>query len=359
MFLEAKEKLFDRKKIVEQLLSDPSILSDLKKYQELTKEYSYLEEITFAFDRYDKVLSEIDVNKELIGAENQDSDFRELVESETAKLEDEKNSLELKISELLLPKDKNDDRNTIVEIRAGTGGEEAALFASELFRMYSKYAEKQGWKLETMDTNPTDLGGIKEIIFSIDGSSVYRKFRYESGVHRVQRVPVTESSGRIHTSAVTVAVLPEAEPVEVEIDPKDIRVDVFRSSGPGGQSVNTMDSAVRITHFPTKIIVQCQDEKSQLRNKQKAMRVLRARLLERMETEKNKERAEARKAQVSTGDRSAKIRTYNFPQNRITDHRIGLTIYDLENVLEGNLDTLIGELMKHDYNQTMQEIYNS
>lgn len=359
MFFDAKDKLLDRKKKVELMLSDSAVLSDLKKYQELTKEYAYLEEITATFEIYEKTLAEIKSHAELLETSNPEPDFRDLVEAEQEKLENQKSMLEIKISELLLPKDKNDERNTIVEIRAGTGGEEAALFAAQLFRMYSKYAEKQGWKLETMDTNPTDLGGIKEIIFSIDGNSVYRKFRYESGVHRVQRVPITESSGRIHTSAVTVAVLPEAEPIEVEIDPKDIRVDVFRSSGPGGQSVNTMDSAVRITHFPTKIIVQCQDEKSQLRNKQKAMRVLRARLLERIETEKNKERAQARKEQVSTGDRSAKIRTYNFRDNRITDHRIGLTIYDLENVLEGNMDVLIGELIKHDYNQTMQEIYSN
>ncbi|MEW6534720.1 MAG: peptide chain release factor 1 [Candidatus Auribacterota bacterium] len=356
MFLQVKGKFIKRKEEVEVLLSDPAVIADRKKYQELTREYSQLEEINAHFSDYERVTSELESNRELLQDDSSDAEFTELLRSDIEKLEKEEAVLERKIKELLLPADKNDDRNTIVEIRAGTGGEEAALFAAELFRMYSRYAEKQGWRIETMDTNDTGLGGIKEIIFSVEGNQVYRKFRYESGVHRVQRVPQTESSGRLHTSAVTVAVLPEAEVVEIEIDPKDLRIDTFRSSGPGGQSVNTMDSAVRITHLPTKIVVQCQDEKSQLKNKTKALRVLRARLMEKYESEKQKERAEARRAQVSTGDRSAKIRTYNFPQNRVTDHRIGLSLYNLENIIDGELDELLGELMAYDYKQVMEQM---
>lgn len=358
MFDEVKDKFFDRKGNVEKLLADPDIIGDRQRYQELTREYSYLEELTNLLQSYDEVVTELDTHRDLLEDGSHEEDFVELIKSELEELEQRHKFLERKIKELLLPRDKNDNRSTIVEIRAGTGGEEAALFAAELYRMYSRYAETQGWKTEPMDTNDTGLGGIKEIIFSVQGDGVYRKFRYESGVHRVQRVPVTESGGRIHTSAVTVAVLPEAEAVEVEIDPKDLRIDTYRSSGPGGQSVNTMDSAVRITHLPTKIVVQCQDEKSQLKNKQKAMRVLRARLLEQIETERNKERSDARRAQVSTGDRSAKIRTYNYPQNRVTDHRIGLTLYDLDNILNGEIDELLGELMAYDYKQLMEQMVN-
>lgn len=356
MLLQAKSKFLNRKKEVESLLSTPDVINDRKQYQELTKEYSSLEAVCRAFEEYEDVNAEIISNKELIESPDQDEEFMELVNSEMEQLTLRQKNLENKIKEFLLPKDKNDDRNIIMEIRAGTGGEEAALFATGLFRMYSRYAEKQGWKIETMDTNYTGLGGLKEIVFSVAGDMVYKKVRYESGVHRVQRVPVTESSGRIHTSAVTVAVLAEAETIEVEVDPKDLRIDTYRSSGPGGQSVNTMDSAVRITHIPTKIVVQCQDEKSQLKNKNKAMRVLRARLLEQKEEEQNKERAESRKSQVSSGDRSAKIRTYNYPQNRVTDHRIGLTLYNLDGILEGELDEIIGELMAFDYKKFMETL---
>ncbi len=356
MLLQARSKFIDRKKEVESLLSTPEVINDRKQYQELTKEYASLENICRAFEEYEDVNTEIAANKELIESPDQDEEFMELVNSEMEQLALRQKNLENKIKEFLLPKDKNDDRNIIMEIRAGTGGEEAALFATSLFRMYSRYAEKQGWKVETMDTNYTGLGGLKEIVFSVAGDMVHKKIRYESGVHRVQRVPVTESSGRIHTSAVTVAVLPEAETIEVEIDPKDLRIDTYRSSGPGGQSVNTMDSAVRITHIPTKIVVQCQDEKSQLKNKNKAMRVLRARLLEQKEEKQNRERAESRKSQVSSGDRSAKIRTYNYPQNRVTDHRIGLTLYNLDGILEGELDEIIGELMAFDYKSFMETL---
>ncbi len=356
MLLKAKSKFLNRKKEVETLLSTPDVINDRKQYQELTKEYSSLESVCRAFEEYEDVNAEIISNKELIASPDQDEEFMELVNSEMEQLTLRQKNLENKIKEFLLPKDKNDDRNIIMEIRAGTGGEEAALFATGLFRMYSRYAEKQGWKIETMDTNYTGLGGLKEIVFSVAGDMVYKKIRYESGVHRVQRVPVTESSGRIHTSAVTVAVLAEAETVEIEVDPKDLRIDTYRSSGPGGQSVNTMDSAVRITHIPTKIVVQCQDEKSQLKNKNKAMRVLRARLLEQKEEEQSRERAEARKSQVSSGDRSAKIRTYNYPQNRVTDHRIGLTLYNLDGILEGEMDEIIGELMAFDYKTFMETL---
>ena len=359
MFGNVRGKFSKRKEELEKLLSDPAVIAVRDKFQEYTKEYSLVEEVDKSLAEYEQVTKEIETNKELLESHYADSEFVELVKSDIENLKEKHKQLELRIQELLLPKNKNDDRNTIVEIRAGTGGEEAALFASDLFRMYSRYAERQGWRIETMDTNVTGLGGIKEIIFSVQGTNVHKKFQYESGVHRVQRVPVTESSGRLHTSAVTVAVLPEAELIEVQIDQKDLRIDTFHSSGPGGQSVNTMDSAVRITHLPTKIVVQCQDEKSQLKNKQKALRVLRARLYEQIEEEKNKERAEERRAQVSTGDRSAKIRTYNFPQNRITDHRIGLTLYNLDYILEGNLEELIGGLIEYDYKQVVEETFGN
>lgn len=353
------EKYINRKNELEKLMADPAVIGDRQKYQQLTKEYSLVDEIQKIYNEISRVENEIKSNEELLASDEADEEFIELVENELVELRGRQKKLNVKIKGLVLPKDKNDDRNTIVEIRAGTGGEEAALFASELYRMYSKYAETQGWKVEPMDTNTTDLGGIKEIIFSVTGESVHKKLKYESGVHRVQRVPVTESSGRLHTSAVTVAVLPEAEIVEVEIDLKDLRIDTYRSSGPGGQSVNTMDSAVRITHLPTKIVVQCQDEKSQLKNKTKAMRVLRARLLEKMESEQNKEIVEARRAQISTGDRSVKIRTYNYPQNRVTDHRYNISLYDLENILNGALGALINEILAYNFKLFIDESFKS
>lgn len=359
MFMQACESYLKRKKEVEQLIADPDIIADREEYQKLTREFSFLEELESVYSTYTTVRSEIESNEEMIESDGLDDDFMELVRSDLESLEEREKQLELKLKELLLPKDKNDDRNTIVEIRAGTGGEEASLFAAELYRMYSRYAEEQGWKLETMDTTPTSLGGIREIVFSLSGDAVYKKMRYESGVHRVQRVPVTESSGRLHTSAVTVAVLPEPEAIEINIDPKDLRIDTYRSSGPGGQSVNTMDSAVRITHIPTKIVVQCQDEKSQLKNKTKALRVLRARLLEQQEEQEHAERAQERRSQVSTGDRSVKIRTYNYPQNRVTDHRYNLTIYDLENILTGALDQIISEILAHNYQEYIEKNFGT
>jgi peptide chain release factor 1 len=278
-----------------------------------------------------------------------------MARDEIETLNTKKAELEKELKRLLLPKDPNDQKNVIVEIRAGTGGEEAALFVSDLFRMYSRYAENNGWKLEVMSHHPTGVGGLKEIIALIQGRSAYSRLKYESGIHRVQRVPDTEAQGRIHTSAVTVAVLPEAEDVEVHIEPNEIRVDVFRSMGPGGQSVNTTDSAVRITHFPTGLVVTCQDEKSQLKNKNKAMKVLRSRLLDQMTREQEEKRSEQRRSQVGTGDRSGRIRTYNFPQGRVTDHRIGLTLYKLEAILQGALDAVIDELVTFFQAQALQQ----
>jgi peptide chain release factor 1 len=289
-------------------------------------------------------------------AEEQEDEFRLMLEEEMDSLRDRKKQLEEKLRIMLLPKDPDDDKSVIMEIRAGTGGEEAALFANDLFRMYSRYAESQGWKIDIMDSHFTDIGGIKELIFVVDGPGVYSKLKYESGVHRVQRVPTTESGGRIHTSAATVAVLPEAEEVEVAIDPNELRVDVYCSSGPGGQSVNTTQSAVRITHLPTGLVVTCQDEKSQHKNKAKALRVLRARLKEVLEEEKNAELAGARRSQVGTGDRSERIRTYNFPQGRVSDHRINLTLHKLDSILEGDLKEIIEALIAHDQAERMKQV---
>jgi peptide chain release factor 1 len=277
-------------------------------------------------------------------------------EREEEELREKKAALEQQLKVLLLPRDPNDDKNVIMEIRAGTGGEEAALFAADLFRMYTRFAELKGWRTEIMDSHYTDLGGIKEIIFLIEGRGAYSQLKFESGVHRVQRVPTTESGGRIHTSAATVAVLPEAEEVDVDINPNDLRIDVFCSTGPGGQSVNTTQSAVRITHIPTGIVVSCQDEKSQHKNKEKAMRVLRARLLDQAQQEQQQKMASARKSQVGTGDRSERIRTYNFPQNRVTDHRIGLTLHRLQEVLMGNLQEIIDSLITTDQAERLQQV---
>ncbi len=276
----------------------------------------------------------------------QEQDFVELAKQELSELRGRKTATETALEELLFEEDPDANKNIIVEIRAGTGGLEASLFASDLFRMYSKYAAGQGWKVETLSLSPSEAGGFKEVIFGITGTGVYRKMKYESGVHRVQRVPVTEASGRIHTSTVSVAVLPEAEEVDIKIDPKDLRIDVFRSSGPGGQSVNTADSAVRITHIPTGLVVSCQDERSQLKNKTKALKVLRARLLDKAASLQHEKIAKERKTQIGTGERSEKIRTYNYPDRRVTDHRIGLTLHKLENILEGDLEDIISQLLK-------------
>ncbi len=338
---------------LEQQLSLPDIFSDQEKYKKISKAHSELTEIVTTFRQYKKVLAEIDENKELL--KDKDPEIRDLAAMELEGLKESKKELEERLKILLIPRDPLDEKNIILEIRAGTGGEEAALFAADLFRMYNRYAESRNWKVEIMDANETGTGGFKEIIASISGQQVYSRLKYESGVHRVQRVPVTESQGRIHTSAVTVAILPEAEEVDVKIEPSDLRIDVFRASGPGGQSVNTTDSAVRITHIPTGIVVSCQDEKSQHKNKAKALKVLRSRLLKIMQEEQKRELDASRKAQVGTGDRSERIRTYNFPQGRVTDHRINLTLYNLEAILEGKLDDIIDPLIQYFQAEAIKE----
>ena len=337
---------------LESLLRDPQILNKQREYSKVAKERAELEEIVTCYREWKKVEREIQENRELLN-EN-DEAIRELAKEEVSVLRERKEEIESRIKILILPKDPNDSKNVILEIRAGTGGEEAALFAASLFRMYSRYAESRGWRVEVMNSNPTGLGGLKEIIVLIEGKGAYSRLKFESGVHRVQRVPVTEGSGRIHTSAVTVAVLPEADEVEVEIDPKELRVDVFRSSGPGGQSVNTTDSAVRVTHIPTGLVVSCQDEKSQHKNRAKALKVLRARLLEKREEERRSKIAATRKLMVGSGDRSERIRTYNFPQGRVTDHRINFTLYKLERVMEGELNELLDALTTHYQAEALQ-----
>ena len=328
---------------LEEDLGNPDLLSNQKEYQQVAKEHSELAPIAEKYERYKKLKEQVQENQALFERE-EDPEMRELIRDEIAGLKDRLDAAENELKLMLVPKDPNDDRNVILEIRAGTGGEEAALFVADLFRMYSRYAETRRWKVEILDSNPTGIGGFKEIIASINGKAAYSRLKFERGVHRVQRIPVTESQGRIHTSAVTVAVLPEAEEVDVFIDPNDIRVDVFRSSGPGGQSVNTTDSAVRITHIPSGLVVICQDEKSQHKNKAKALKVLRARLLDSMQREQEAKIAQDRKSQVGTGDRSERIRTYNFPQNRVSDHRINLTLYKLDVILTGMLDELVDPL---------------
>jgi len=326
-------------------LSDPKIVSKQGLYQKYAKEHADLRELVEAIREYNKVRGQIEEYEVL--AEG-DDDLKAIVKEEMPQLKQKKSDLEEKLNVLLLPKDPNDDKNVFLEIRAGTGGDEAGLFAGDLFRMYAKYAEAQGWKVEVVSSSPAGgMGGFKEIIAQIDGKGAYSRLKYESGVHRVQRVPVTEAQGRIHTSAVTVAIMPEAEDVEINIDPNELRVDVYRSTGHGGQSVNTTDSAVRITHLPTGLVVTCQDEKSQLKNKNKAMKVLRARLLDAEIQRQDAEQAQVRKSQVGSGDRSERIRTYNFPQGRITDHRINLTRYDLDNFINGNIGAMIDALSSH------------
>ena len=328
---------------LEEELGNPDLLSNQKEYQQVAKERSDLAPIVERYSHYKKLKEQVQENQALFERE-EDPEMRELIRDEIAGLKDQLDAAENGLKLMLAPKDPNDDRNVILEIRAGTGGEEAALFVADLFRMYSRYAEMRRWKVEILDSNPTGIGGFKEIIASVNGKGAFSRLKFERGVHRVQRIPVTESQGRIHTSAVTIAVLPEAEEVDVFIDPNDLRVDVFRSSGPGGQSVNTTDSAVRITHVPTGLVVICQDEKSQHKNKAKALKVLRARLLDSMQREQEAKIAQDRKNQVGTGDRSERIRTYNFPQNRVSDHRINLTLYKLDVRLTGMLDELIDPL---------------
>lgn len=327
-------------------LSDPQIVAKPNLYQKYAKEHADLRELVDAIRRYEKIRASIEDCQELL--EGNDAELREMVKEELPQLQQDKAELEEKIKIMLLPKDPNDDKNVFLEIRAGTGGEEAGLFVGDLFRMYARYAESLGWKVEIVSSSPAGgMGGFKEIIAQIEGNGAYSRLKYESGTHRVQRVPVTEAQGRIHTSAVTVAIMPEAEEVELTIDPNELRIDVYRSTGHGGQSVNTTDSAVRITHLPTGLVVTCQDEKSQLKNKVKAMKVLRARLLDAMTQKQNAEISEARKNQVGSGDRSERIRTYNFPQGRVTDHRIGLTRYDLDNFINGDIGEMIDALATH------------
>jgi peptide chain release factor 1 len=324
-------------------LSDPKIIADQPLFQKLAKAYSAISDLVESFQEYKRVTADLATAKEML--EEETGAAATMLKAEIEQLEAEESRLTEELRVLLLPKDPNDEKNVIVEIRAGTGGEEAALFAADLFRMYSRYAEMKGWRLEILNTSESDLRGFKEIVFMIEGERVYSRMKYESGVHRVQRVPETEASGRIHTSAATVAVLIEAEEVDVEINSNDLRVDVFRAGGHGGQCVNTTDSAVRITHLPTGLVVTCQDEKSQLKNKEKAMKVLRARLLKKFQSEQQQEMAQARRDMVGSGDRSERIRTYNFPQNRLTDHRINLTLYHLDSIIEGNLDEVIKPLI--------------
>ncbi|MBI4621191.1 MAG: peptide chain release factor 1 [Desulfobacterales bacterium] len=330
---------------LDRLLSNPEVLKDQKRYKQIAREHSDLSEIVELYRNYRRINDEIEENKILL--DEDDEEIRELAKSEIHVLQQKFSEFEKRLRILIIPKDPNDGKNIFLEIRAGTGGDEASLFAAVLFKMYCKYAEVNNWKIDIMDRNVTGMGGFKEIIALIEGKGVYSKLKYESGVHRVQRVPSTEAQGRIHTSTVTVAILPEADEVEVQIDPNDLKIDVFRSSGPGGQSVNTTDSAVRITHLPTGLVVTCQDEKSQHKNKAKALRVLNARLLDKLSEEQKSEISETRKNQVGTGERSERIRTYNFPQGRITDHRIGLTLYKLDKVLEGDIDEIIDALTTH------------
>jgi peptide chain release factor 1 len=340
---ERLDSLLLRFEEVSRLVQNPDIVKDQKKYRDIMKEFSYLSEISNSNNDIEGLKNKVEEAKALIQDEK-DPEMKELAREELKDLETRLKDNEDRLKFLLIPRDPLDEKDIIMEIRAGTGGEEAALFASDLFRMYSRFAETKNWKFEIMNINETELGGIKEIVFSISGKNVYENLRYESGVHRVQRVPATEASGRIHTSAVTVAVLPEADETEIDIKPEELRIDVMRAGGPGGQCVNTTDSAVRITHLPSGLVVHCQDEKSQIKNKAKAMRVLRARIYEMEEAKAASERAEARKSQVGTGDRSERIRTYNFPDNRITDHRIGLTLYKLDRIMEGDVEEVFEAL---------------
>lgn len=354
MVLDRLEAIHQRYMELNQLLCDPKVLQDPAKLKKLSKEHADLEKQNQAYLDYKEVIEQLQEAKEMQN-DKLDEEMKELVKAEIDELTHRKQELEEEIRLLLLPKDPNDEKNVIVEIRGAAGGEEAALFAADLYRMYTRFAERKGWKVELLDANATGLGGFKEVIFSIQGKGAYSQLKFESGAHRVQRIPSTESGGRIHTSTATVAVLPEAEEVEIEIHDKDLRIDTFCSSGPGGQSVNTTKSAVRITHLPTGIVVSCQDEKSQIKNKERAMRVLRARLFDLKQREEQAKLANTRKMQVGTGDRSERIRTYNFPQSRVTDHRIGLTLHKLDLVLDGDLDEIIEQLVLHEQTELLKK----
>jgi peptide chain release factor 1 len=350
------EKFAKRLAEVEASLSDPSAFDHPQRAQELSKEYSQLKDLVAAGGQYLKTVAELSDNRALLESEPAESELAQLAKLEIGRLEAEESRLGLLVQAGILPPSPTDSRNTIVEIRAGAGGSESALFGADLYRMYTRYAERQGWKVETLDSNPSDLGGFKEVIFNVTGTDVYKRLKYESGVHRVQRVPATEAQGRIHTSTATVAVLPEAQEVDVEIKPEEVEINVCRASGKGGQGVNTTDSAVQIIHKPTGMIVRCADERSQQKNKAKAMTVLRSRLLERKVAEENAKYAAQRKDQVGTGERSEKIRTYNFPQNRVTDHRVDLTLYNLAGFIEGDLDPIVEPLMQHELQERLSTL---
>ena len=353
--LEKLQAVEDKFLELESLISDPDVIADMSRWQKYSKEHASLAPIVEKFREYKVVVKGIDEAKAMFD-ESLDDEMRKFVEEELAELKAQKEVLDNELPILLLPKDPNDDKNVIVEIRGGVGGEEAALFAGDLFRMYGRYVEKQGWKMEIIDANATELGGYKEISFMVTGFGAYSKLKYESGTHRVQRVPATESGGRIHTSAVTVAVLPEAEDVDVDINPNDLHIDLYCASGAGGQHVNRTESAIRITHIPTGIVVQCQDERSQLKNKDKAMKVLRARLLDKAQQEQMDSISADRKNQVGSGDRSERIRTYNFPQGRVTDHRIGLTLHRIDAVLAGDLDEILNALITADQAERLKQV---
>lgn len=353
--LEKLEALKDKYIELSEKISDPETFSDSQRLQKLMKEQSHIEPIVSKYNEYIEVFTQLSESKEMLN-EKLDDDFKEMVKEEVKELSAKEEELMQEIKVLLLPKDPNDDKDVIVEIRAGVGGDEAGLFAGDLLRMYLRYAERQGWRTEFLSTNEQGIGGFKEVIFAIKGKGAYSKLKYESGVHRVQRVPNTESSGRIHTSSATVAVLPEVDDIDIEINPNDVRVDVFRSSGNGGQCVNTTDSAVRLTHIPTGIVISCQDEKSQLKNKDKAFKVLKAKLYDKYQSEQNADLAEARKSQVGSGDRSERIRTYNFPQGRVSDHRIGLTLYKLDSFIDGDITEMLEALLTSDQAEKLKEV---
>ena len=353
--LEKLASLEEKYKGLSEKIVDPKIIENINEWQKLVKEHAEIEPVVEKYQQYMDVDKQLEENKEML-KEKLEEDMKELVKEDIEKLESQKKELEEELKTLLIPKDPNAHKNVIVEIRAGAGGDEAGLFAGDLFRMYCRYAERKRWKIEIMNSNQQGIGGFKEIIFSIKGKGAYSRLKFESGVHRVQRVPETEANGRIHTSTATVAVHPEAEDIDVEINPIDIRVDVFRSSGNGGQSVNTTDSAVRITHIPTGMVVSCQDEKSQLKNRDRAMKILKARLYDKCLREQNEEIAQTRKSQVGSGDRSERIRTYNFPQGRVTDHRINMTIYQLESFLDGDIDEMIDALITSDQAEKLNNL---
>ena len=355
MLFDKLRQIEERCQEIARRLADPAIFSQQAEYARLRKEHADSQEVVERFGEYRDVLRKISEARHIL-AEGGDRELHELAQAEIDELSARQTMLEADLTRLLVPRDPNDDKNVFVEIRAGAGGDEAALFAADLARMYAKYAERQRWKVELMDSSPTGVGGLKEVILFVQGRGAWSRLKFERGVHRVQRVPATESAGRTHTSTVTVAVLPEAEDVEVKVDEKDIRVDVYRSSGPGGQGVNTTDSAVRITHLPTGLVVTCQDERSQIKNRAKALRVLKARLLERAQTEQQAAIAADRRSQVGTGERSERIRTYNFAQNRVTDHRVGLTLHRLPEVLEGDIDGLIEALAAAEQTERLQKV---